>query len=173
VDGKNSGKPSGESHRDAHGNPEPSRRYTAGRCRDYLRARGVAGSGRKSEAPLMTGIEPPAPSRAPPAARAGEEIVHSRWKHRGAVNPLVVGSNPTGPIFKPTSAAPATPGQCHRLDRTPSVAHRTQRRSRPTYRPSALLKRAEDSDRRQDPGQGRARQDETAGAAGRFAHLDG
>src|SRR5262245_52702517 len=27
----------------------------------------------------------------------GEEIVHARWKHREHVNPLVVGSNPTGP----------------------------------------------------------------------------
>jgi len=28
---------------------------------------------------------------------AGEEIVHSWRKRRGSVNPLVVGSNPTGP----------------------------------------------------------------------------
>src|SRR6185312_5454101 len=39
-------------------------------------------------------------SRRAPAAHlfAGEEIVHSRRKRRGRVNPLVVGSNPTGPI---------------------------------------------------------------------------
>jgi hypothetical protein len=37
VDGMNSGNPSG---RATDGNPEPSRRYTAGRCRDYLRAAG-------------------------------------------------------------------------------------------------------------------------------------
>jgi hypothetical protein len=35
VDGMNSGNPSG---RTTDGNPEPSRRCTAGRCRDYLRA---------------------------------------------------------------------------------------------------------------------------------------
>jgi hypothetical protein len=41
----------------------------------------------------------------------GEEIVHSRRKRRGKVNPLVVGSNPTGP--KPTLDSPAMdrPGQ--------------------------------------------------------------
>jgi hypothetical protein len=47
-----------------------------------------------TETPFMTGLEHPAPSR---TRYAGEEIVHSRWKHRGEVNPLVVGSNPTGP----------------------------------------------------------------------------
>src|SRR5690606_20966129 len=51
VDGMNSGNPSGS----ADGNPEPSRRYTAGRCRDYLRA----------AVPLMTGVERPAPDRPP------------------------------------------------------------------------------------------------------------
>ena len=45
--------------------------------------------------PLMTGSSIPHPNAC--AACAGEEIVHSRWKHRGKVNPLVVGSNPTGP----------------------------------------------------------------------------
>jgi len=82
VDGMNSGKPA---ERSFHGNPEPSRRYTGGRCRDYLRAR----------APLMTGWSIPHPHAR--RACAGEEIVHSRWKRRGEVNPLVVGSNPTGP----------------------------------------------------------------------------
>jgi hypothetical protein len=82
VDGMNSGKPSGVGF---HGNPEPSRRYTGGRCRDYLRAR----------APLITGWSVPHPHAR--ARCAGEEIVHSRWKRRGKVNPLVVGSNPTGP----------------------------------------------------------------------------
>ena len=46
VDGMNSGNPSG---RATDGNPEPSRRYTAGRCRDYLRA----------TVPLMTGKSVP------------------------------------------------------------------------------------------------------------------
>jgi hypothetical protein len=55
VDGKNSGKPSSV----ADGNPEPSRRYTAGRCRDYL------GAG----APLMTGLEHPAPHRRTPRVK--------------------------------------------------------------------------------------------------------
>jgi len=36
------------------GNPEPSRRYTAGRCRDYLRA----------TAPFITGSSVPHPTRA-------------------------------------------------------------------------------------------------------------
>src|SRR5579864_6098898 len=48
----------------------------------------------------MTGVEHPAPTRM--ALCTGEEIVHSRRKRRGEVNPLVVGSNPTGP--KPTSS---------------------------------------------------------------------
>jgi hypothetical protein len=76
----NSGKPKGGS---ADGNPEPSQRYTAGRCRDYLRA----------AAPLMTGSA----SRTRPAQAEGEEIVHARRKLRGSVNPLVLGSNPSGP----------------------------------------------------------------------------
>src|SRR6202522_2800827 len=50
----------------ADGNPEPSRRYTAGRCRDYLSA-SVA---------LNDRLERPAPLR-------GEEIVHSLRKRRG------------------------------------------------------------------------------------------
>jgi hypothetical protein len=33
----------------------------------------------------------------PGRGHAGDEIVHSRWKHRGRVNPLVLGSNPSGP----------------------------------------------------------------------------
>ena len=64
----------------ADGNPEPSRRYTAGRCRDYLSA-AVA---------LNNRLERPAPHR-------GEEIVHSLRKRRGKVNPLVLGSSPSGP----------------------------------------------------------------------------
>src|SRR3984957_4559205 len=50
----------------ADGNPEPSRRYTAGRCRDYLSA-AVA---------LNDRLERPAPLW-------GEEIVHSLRKRRG------------------------------------------------------------------------------------------
>src|SRR5271163_3862936 len=50
----------------AAGNPEPSRRYTAGRCRDYLSA----------EVALNDRLERPAPHR-------GEEIVHSLRKRRG------------------------------------------------------------------------------------------
>ena len=71
----------------AHGNPEPSRRGIVGRCRDYLRARSA----------LNNRQEHPAPTR---TKCAGEEIVHSRRKRRGKVNPLVVGSNPTGPSFQ-------------------------------------------------------------------------
>src|SRR3984885_3545730 len=59
----NSGKPYGDG---ADGNPEPSRRYTPGRCRDYLSA-SVA---------LNDRLERPAPLR-------GEEIVHSLRKRRG------------------------------------------------------------------------------------------
>src|SRR5476649_1168332 len=51
---------------EADGDPEPSRRYTAGRCRDYLSA-GVA---------LNDRLERPAPLW-------GEEIVHSLRKRRG------------------------------------------------------------------------------------------
>src|ERR1700683_1972875 len=69
----------------ADGNPEPSRRYTAGRCRDYLSA-GVA---------LNNRLERPAPTILRGAA--GEEIVHSHRKRRGRVNPLVLGSSPSGP----------------------------------------------------------------------------
>jgi hypothetical protein len=54
----------------AHGNPEPSRRGTVGRCRDYLRARSA----------LNNRQEHPAPTR---TQCAGEEIVHSRRKRRG------------------------------------------------------------------------------------------
>ena len=86
----------------AHGNPEPSRRYTAGRCRDYLRA----------SVPLMTGRSIPhphgrneSPSIGGTCPFAGEEIVHSRRKRRGKVNPLVVGSNPTGPNSTQVAAA--------------------------------------------------------------------
>jgi len=50
----------------------------------------------------MTGRSIPHPTDRVPEragnALAGEEIVHSRGKRRGRVNPLVVGSNPTGPI---------------------------------------------------------------------------
>ena len=59
----NSGKPQQPR---AAGNPEPSRRYTAGRCRDYLSA-SVA---------LNDRLERPAP-------HWGEEIVHSLRKRRG------------------------------------------------------------------------------------------
>src|SRR5271170_1440289 len=75
----NSGKPP---QLGAAGNPEPSRRYTAGRCRDYLSA-SVA---------LNDRLERPAPSM-------GEEIVHSHRKRRGPVNPLVLGSSPSGPTI--------------------------------------------------------------------------
>jgi hypothetical protein len=100
VNGMNSGNPSG---RESHGNPEPSRRYTGGRCRDYLRA------GRPTDGPdylsaLNNRLEHPAPSRT--LQCAGEEIVHSRRKRRGRVNPLVVGSNPTGPIAPPKKGEP-------------------------------------------------------------------
>ena len=74
----NSGNP--HQRHEADGNPEPSRRYTAGRCRDYLSA-SVALNDRQ---------ERPAPHR-------GEEIVHSLRKRRGRVNPLVLGSSPSGP----------------------------------------------------------------------------
>ena len=42
-----------ETFRKSDGNPEPSRRYTAGRCRDYL----------GTQASLITGFERPAPER--------------------------------------------------------------------------------------------------------------
>src|SRR5580658_402042 len=55
----------------ADGDPEPSRRYTAGRCRDYLSAT-VA---------LNDRLERPAPLW-------GEEIVHSLRKRRGSSESL-------------------------------------------------------------------------------------
>ena len=85
VDGTNSGKPSSASAAD--GNPEPSRRYTAGRCRDYLRASSA----------LDDRQERPAPSR--PIGAAGEEIVRACRKRRDHANPLVLGSNPSGPTI--------------------------------------------------------------------------
>ena len=62
---------------------------------------------------MITGIEHPAPSRSSGVglSRAGEEIVHSRRKLRGEVNPLVVGSNPTGPIL-PRRNAPLRKRDC-------------------------------------------------------------
>jgi len=82
--------PSPASRCAADGNPEPSRRYTAGRCRDYLSA-SVA---------LNDRLERPAPHR-------GEEIVHSLRKRWGNVNPLVLGSSPSGPKFHNTRARAA------------------------------------------------------------------
>jgi len=107
-------------HRASHGNPEPSRRYTGGRCRDYLGA-GHADPTRKCRLDTRDALhDRHRASRTLPhsfnRACAGEEIVHSRWKRRGEVNPLVVGSNPTGPrssaaavMRKPTSTACASP----------------------------------------------------------------
>ena len=54
----------------------------------------------RCRAPLMTGLERPAPTRRPTAEAfggAGGEIVHARRKRRGYVNPLVPGSSPGGP----------------------------------------------------------------------------
>src|SRR5450631_1466163 len=83
---------------EADGNPEPSRRYTAGRCRDYLSAT-VA---------LNDRLERPAP----PILRrlGGEEIVRYLRKRRDTVNPLVLGSSPSGPTTSalPTGRAAAT-----------------------------------------------------------------
>src|SRR5260370_40572505 len=78
----------------AAGNPEPSRRYTAGRCRDYLSA-SVA---------LNDRLERPAP----PFLRrlGGEEIVHSHRKRRGGGKRLVLWSTPRGappPIPNPAA----------------------------------------------------------------------
>src|SRR6185437_6481051 len=108
-------------HRASHGNPEPSRRYTGGRCRDYLGA-GHADPTRKCRLDARDALhDRHRASRTLPhsfnRACAGEEIVHSRLKRRGEVNPLVVGSNPTGPrssavsapMRKPTSIASAPP----------------------------------------------------------------
>src|ERR1700679_1256470 len=85
----NSGNPDPRRSSVADGNPEPSRRYTAGRCRDYLSA-GVALNDRQ---------ERPAPHR-------GEEIVHSLRKRRGRGDSLVLGSSPSGPTTYPDSRLP-------------------------------------------------------------------
>ena len=88
----NSGNPqraSGMSRR-VGGNPEPSRRYTAGRCRDYLRAD-------KVKAPLITGTSVPHPNGNSNELAEGGEIVRARQKSRDTVNPLVPGSSPGGP----------------------------------------------------------------------------
>jgi len=63
MNGMNSGKP----YQDTDGNPEPSRGYTFGRCRDYL------GTGRKAEVSLITGKSVPRPNN----AVVGDEIVHA------------------------------------------------------------------------------------------------
>ena len=105
MDGMNSGKPSG---RAPHGNPEPSRRYTGGRCRDYLRALSALDNRLR-------------------ASRThthhwctGEEIVHSRRKRRGQVNPLVVGSNPTGPTVY-SGGVPGRPGLAETPNSDPAL----------------------------------------------------
>ena len=50
----------------------------------------------------MTGESVPHPNGAPQTRPSeGEEIVHSRGKPRGRVNPLVLGSNPSGPTTFP------------------------------------------------------------------------
>ena len=46
--------------------------------------------------PLMTGKSVPHPHG---TTATGEEIVRARRKRRGHVNPLVLGSNPSGPIM--------------------------------------------------------------------------
>ena len=95
MNGMNSGEPSVRVG--GHGNPEPSRRYTVGRCRDYLRAGGAA----PAPSALDDRLERPAPNAVARRSRAvaakGGEIVRARWKHRGHVNPLVPGSSPGGP----------------------------------------------------------------------------
>jgi hypothetical protein len=63
-------------------------------------------------------LEHPAPTRTMQCT--GEEIVHSRWKHRGRVNPLVVGSNPTGPIVHPCSLRSTTPCARRAAGNTPA-----------------------------------------------------
>src|SRR6202142_3412867 len=92
----------------AEGNPEPSRRYPAGRCRDYLSA-AVALNDRQ-ERP------------APPILRrlGGEEIVRSLRKRRDTANPLVLGSSPSGPT---TSALP--PGRAAAIGITQPRFHET------------------------------------------------
>ena len=76
----------------AGGNPEPSRRDTAGRGRDYLRAR----------APLMTGLGIPHPT----STAEGDEKVHAKAKVLGNVNPLVPGSSPGGPTTSTSGNVP-------------------------------------------------------------------
>ena len=76
----------------ADGNPEPSRRYTAGRCRDYLSAT-VA---------LNDRLERPAPHR-------GEEIVHSHRKRRERSESL-------GPRFESERAHHFSPRRRRRDD---------------------------------------------------------
>ena len=112
MNGMNSGKPSA---RVRHGNPEPSRRYTVGRCRDYL----GAGGARPRRVPLMTGMSVPRPNavRARLLAvrcREGGEIVRARWKHRDHVNPLVPGSSPGGPTKMDKAVLFAT-GTCESI----------------------------------------------------------
>ena len=88
--------PSPASLRVADGNPEPSRRYTAGRCRDYLSA-SVA---------LNDRLERPAPYR-------GEEIVHSLRKRRGSSESLGLRfeSERAHHFFAPLLIGAACPGE--------------------------------------------------------------
>ena len=69
--------------------------------------------------PLITGWSVPHPHARTPCA--GEEIVHSRRKHRGRVNPLVVGSNPTGPKPTPSQAFSRSEGFLRNLLPGPST----------------------------------------------------
>jgi hypothetical protein len=63
---------------------------------------------------------------------AGEEIVHSWRKRRESVNPLVVGSNPTGPIFLPTRGLPLESTALHKTRKIPRAA-------RPAKKPYKLF----------------------------------
>ena len=76
--------------RSSAGNPEPSQRYTVGRCRDYLRGK----------VPLITGWSVPHPNDeivAYAISGEGDEIVRTPPKDGDNVNPLVPGSSPGGP----------------------------------------------------------------------------
>src|SRR5260370_42311173 len=98
----------------------------------------------------MTGMSIPHPhalgSCTSHGSGAGEEIVHSWRKRRGSVNPLVVGSNPTGP----TTFRVSVPGTSVRVSIKRRSSHFMVSTERPTLAAQTLwfpaLKRTHDGD---------------------------
>lgn len=170
VDGTNSGNPSGVRRARARTNRPMAILSRAGGAPPEgaettwgLRERAPRERSGRSASALDHRRERPAPDRrvrhgASSVVRGeGEEIVHSHGKSWGQVNPLVLGSNPSGPIpsgahLDPASRAPGrcsrhrrarTLGPCAPPDRTHAAGQPVPRcRSRSARSPRTLLRRA-------------------------------